>query len=77
MNTIAIKLYHREEIRKLNLSKTTNFKDFTDKTCEFFNTNNETNEEFIKKLSFKYTDEESDIITFSSEDEWKKLIRNI
>jgi len=73
MDNIAIKLYHSEEIRKLNISKKTNFKDFTDKICEFFN-HQEITEEFIKRCTFKYTDEDGDIITFSSEDEWKNLL---
>jgi len=72
MNNIVIKLYHSEEIRRLNLPKTTSYKDFTTKICDFFNY--ELSEEFAKKLTFKYTDEEGDIVTFTSEEEWKNLL---
>src|SRR5690606_30715763 len=71
---INIKLIQASEVRLL--SQVSTFNDLLSKAFEFFGENEE-KDFFIQNIKFQYTDLEGDLITFSTEEEWKALLKNL
>jgi len=68
MTSIKVKIYFKEEIRRLQITKQFTFEEFLKKISEFVQ---------LKDLpTFKYLDVDKDWITFSSNDEWKEALEN-
>jgi hypothetical protein len=78
MSKLTIKLYFSDEIRKITINKDTKYSEFLNQITEFLKKkeNKITLEIVEKNYTFQYMDTEGDIITFSSEEEFKDVLEN-
>jgi hypothetical protein len=65
---ITTKVYYRDQIRRFTLTRSTDFKTFVSYVSDLYQT-------LDVNPIFKYEDEEKEYVTFSTESEWKEVLK--